>query len=432
MADATIQGVTVTGVPIFGDPFAQDATPEFLGGGLSLNELAALNESAYPGAPVDPTEAFLAPLPEVLPEVIVQPKPIVVPPPVIVPSLADSLLRLIPWLAIAVPGNMGPEGTGNAPDDPSTITDRYGLPPPPPKLPDPILAEPDLPPNWADLAKGGDSSLLEPIRAPGIPIPDWLDDPFWRDQPELEPVTITPPGVTTRSPVLPGSTWDVWLQPVGDPYFTPWSDPYVYPDPGPDPGPGPAPEPYSPPGVDPFTPDPFRVPAPEPDTRAAPDPFSPFAPDPFSPFVPDIIGDPIGDPIATPTLPTPTGSDPLRFAPPQPSAPTPGLDDITDPFLTEFQPEPLRPNADACQCDKKKKPKKKRKAREKCFKGTYVQRAKGTIFRPTEEVPCDAPLPKRVSKRETDTFGRPVPKKRKSKPSTKWKDILDDVFNPRP
>jgi hypothetical protein len=98
--------------------------------------------------------------------------------------------------------------------------------------------------------------------------------------------------------------------------------------------------------------------------------------------------------------------------------------------LAQFQPEPFQANPDQCQCDKPKK-KKKPSQREKCFKGTYVQRTQGITFIPKEEVPCEKKPSSRVSSRETDTFGRPVPTRRRKGKSNNWKDIIDQVF-PKP
>jgi len=88
-----------------------------------------------------------------------------------------------------------------------------------------------------------------------------------------------------------------------------------------------------------------------------------------------------------------------------------------------FGPGPVKPDKETCKCDAgKKKEKKKRKERAVCYKGTYQQRRNGTIFRPTEEVPCDSALPKKA---------RGPRKARKRTP--KWTDILDDVFGlPKP
>lgn len=414
--DNQIEGVTVTGDrPIFSDPFAMDSfgLTDYLGG-LSLNEYAQRQN-----------EAFAPPLPEVLPEVIVtqpkvQPLPPTPPPPV-VGGIGQSLLRLIPWLSIIVPGNMGPDGTGDAPLEPSTVSDRYGPPKPPPGLPNPVLAEPSLPPNWADLARGGNESLLEPIRAPGLPVPDWLDLPA----PEpLDEVLVTPPKVVTKPAptfpdLLPGSGFDLWLTPIGDPFGTP--------DFAPDPGPGPAPSPFSPPGVDPIPRLPDPVPFAQPGDRTAPLPFNPTAPDLFGAPLPDIIGNPIGDPFIAP--PQPGAPSPRPGKPTAPGIPDffadpfnpPAVDPFADPFPDPNMRNPQKPDQDTCKCDAKKKKKpKKRKPRAVCYTGTYQQRSKTTVFRPKEEVPCDAPLPKKTRAKRT------------RKPTPSWNDTLRDVFFPQP
>lgn len=418
MADLPL--VTVTGVPLFSDPFAQDLPPSFVGGGLSLNEAAAAQEALYPGAAPEPEEAFAPPVPplppallppQLLPEVIVTTR-----------SILGGMLTGLGALLFSSP--TAPAALDEAPSPPNN---------PPPPI-NPTLAEPDLPPNWADLAQGGDERLLDPLRPPGLPVP--LPDDIWPDT-VLPEVIVEPPPVTTRSPVLPGSAFDFWLTPIGNPNEFPGPDPFL----APDPGPGPTPAPDGAPRIDPVPGGPAPDPYTEPGTRTAPDPVRAPTPDVPGAPLPDIIGNPFGDPIATPGVPDPTRpgtrtpagpTDPVFFVDPvTPTAPGP----LDEPFLTEFQPEPLRPNADVCQCDKKpKKKEKKRRPREKCYRGTYIQRAKGTIFRPTEEVACDAPIEKqkRVSKRETDPFGRPVPRKRGKRSTPTWQDTINDVFYPKP
>lgn len=364
MADTLLPEFTVTGVPIFGNPFDQDAAPGFIGGGLSLNELATAQESQYPGATPEPDEAFAPPPPvlppKLLPEVIVE-----------APSLLGTILTGL--TALLFPQPMGPREFDEAPGGGGTA--------PPPSTP--VGEDPIMPPNWDDLGQGGDESLLDPIRPPGLPIPE-VEMP-----PGEKYFDVSPPKVTKPSnPISP-----LWLEPI-----FPEFDPYGSPTYSPDIGPGPAPAPIRTPGVDPVPglPDLF------PDIRidTAPRPASPGAPDLFGAPLPDIVGNPFGDPITASPLPNPTRPD--TRAPASPTIPdffgdfsTPKL--TPDPLLVEFGPQPVGPEKDTCSCAKKKPPK-KRKPRDVCYRGTYVQHSRGISYKRLEEVPCDS---KPVSKRET-------------------------------
>lgn len=346
-------------------------------------------------------QAFAPPVPTLLPEFVVTPPappPPAPPPPPPKPAapvvVAPSLIRGIPWLSFLVPMNAGPPGTGDAPDDPSTITDRYGLPPPPPPI-EPTLAEPDLPPNWNDMAAGGDSGLLDPVIITGVPIPNWpVEMP-----PGERFFDVFPPPVTStpRTPVLPSFPeliFETFPTP-GAPYDFPGFEPSITADPGP----GPAPAPTGTPRSDPVPGYPDLAPDLQPGDRTAPLPFNPTAPDIFGAPLPDIFADPIGDPITAPELPSGTRPDTRTPARPESpdflvdfSPPGPTVSPFENPLLTDFAPPTTPPpETDTCKCDKgKKKKKKKREPRTVCYRGTYVQRAKGTTFTPKEQVPCES------------------------------------------
>lgn len=89
----------------------------------------------------------------------------------------------------------------------------------------------------------------------------------------------------------------------------------------------------------------------------------------------------------------------MRFTPPEVTLPT--ADPLNDPFLLDFaQPAPQpEPEPDRCNCKKeKKKEKKKRKPRDQCWKGTYVQHARGISYSRKEQVPCDSGPTKAIRK----------------------------------
>lgn len=408
--------VVVTGLPIFGDPFNADALPAFMGGGLSINELAALERSAYPGAAPTPEEAFAPPIPPLPPTLL---------PEVIVEGGSRVLTAVgAGLLALLFPQPTGPREFDEAPGG------GGGAPPPvPPGAEDPIQ-----PPNWWDLV-----NEPYPTTRPGPPlVPIPLGEPLRPvEMPPGEPYfDVSPPGVTTRS--YPDLN-PLWLVPTAQPdpfsqpdYYPP-EEPYVVPEPAPAPDrrPGPAPGPVSPPGVDPLPRIAEPTVAPEPGTR--PLPSSPPSPDPLGDPMPDPFGDPFGDPVPTPrepAPPSPTPREPSGGTTPRTLAdPVGGADPLDEP-ITDPRPRADRPGApdETCGCDKKPKKKAKPKLREECWKGTYVQRTRGISYIRKEQVPCEAAPRKSVSRRETDAFGRPAPRKRGKSKTPKWGDILDDVF----
>lgn len=382
----------------------------------------------------EPQQAFAPPLPEVIvsPPPPPPPAPPRVPAPVIIETAPGLLTRLLPFFGLAVPLPSGPPGTGDAPDEPSTVVQRYAdTPPPPPPPIDLTFAEPELPPNWMDIANRPFEG--DPIRVPGIPIP-YPDVVMPIGEPEfiLMPPQPSPrPSIDIRDNPLP----------AGTPYDFPDFIGAPAPDFAPYPGPGPAPTPFSPPRIDPAPglPDPFAPPG----TRGIPDavPFNPTAPDVFGAPLPDLIGDPIGDPLPapdrkpsprpepgkpvpdvipgtpldffTPVAPSPRDTvvpiDPI-FASPDPfDSPTPLIDPEMD-----WRGPTKKP--DQCQCDKPKKKKKQKKpARTVCFRGTYRQLRKGISYTKQEEVPCEDKAPrKRTSSRKPKT--------------PTWNDTLRDVF----
>jgi hypothetical protein len=394
----TTDEVTVTApeVPLFGDPFTMDSfgLTDYLGG-LSLNEYAArMNEGAPPAESFAPP---VVPLPvKLLPEVVVE-----------APTILGSILTGL--TALLFPQPMGPREYDEAPGG-------GGAPPPPTTTvgPDPIM-----PPNWNDLI-----SEPFPVEKPGPPLVPLPMTPV-----EMPPgekfFDVSPPRpTTTASPLLP-----IWLEPI--PTEVPYEFPGEFPLPDftVDPGPGPAPTPTSTPRVDPVPFDPVFQPFDQPGTFAQPVPTGAPAPDVLGDPFADPIGDPIGDPFASPDVPAgPRGSPRAPTVPDSFASPAPDVVDspFADPLLTEFGPDSVPPEHDACQCDKKKAKKKKSKPRDVCYRGTYRQNSRGITYNRLEEIPCEAK--KAVSKRETDSFGRPVPKKRGKGRTKNWKDTVDEVF----
>lgn len=393
---ADLPTFTVTGQPLPpGDPFTADLLPFFTTDNSvdqyrewTAEELGVAQPPPKDEDDQEDGEAFAPPPPvlppKLLPEVLVE-----------APSAVSTLLGGL--LLLLFPQPTGPREFDEAPTPPPTKP-----PPKPPTTPDPIM-----PPNWDELGKGGDESLLDPIRAPGLPVPlPEVEMPFGEKY-----FDVSPPRPSIKSPIP-----DLWSFPyVGDDPFTA------------SPGPGSTPSPFSPPGIDPFSPDFEPDFAPVPDRRAQPEPIGSPAPDLFGSPLPDVFGDPIGDPISPPISP-PTASPNPRI--PVPNAPgdtarpfadpidAPGPDLDLDPFPLP-SPEPFTPNKDACQCDKKKPKKKKRKERDVCYRGTYVQLKRGISYRRVEQVPCDTKAPKAA---KTST-----PRKRRKTPT--WSDTLRDVFN---
>lgn len=354
------------------------------------------------------SDAFAPPMPTVLPEVIVTPPKPSTPAPAPKPDvIAPGVTRLLPWFGLIVPMPSGPPGTGDLPDEFTTIQQRYDPPPPPPPI-EPVFDYFE-PPNWEDLGKGGDERLLDPIRPPGLPVPappvELPDNLKFFDVSPPQPDTISLPNLWSFPDVGP------------DPYFSP------------SPGPRPAPAPASPPRelpVDPFADpelDPFAPSRrPEPGTRGTP------APDVFAEPLPDVFGYPIGDPFPAPDFrpaPAPDPANPDRNvprvdAPLDPVTLTPALPDpffnpgdlIPDNLVPRITPDTFMPTladpdlptppqkTDRCNCPKPKKPKKKKKKesqpRSVCYRGTYTQRERGITFTPKEQVPCE---PKKKAKR---------------------------------
>lgn len=445
MADQpTLPIVTVTGVPIFSDPFAADSAglTDYLGG-LSLNEEAAARAAAYPGA---------VPLPEpILPEVLVSGARTLVrsiasqltpagialsfftPSPIASQDQENILLdQMNAWREFLNPVD---EGTPPLPQSPALpistpLPEVVTLPtvtvsPPqrqtPPRTVFPII---DIGPNLVDFSpvpldvplpdvvtpEEAPPAPPDKIAAPSLPgeVPIGLprpgviviprDIPWWEAVPAVATPTMTPEPGPSFVPFLIPSIPDVTTTPGID----------IVPDVGVRPGlDTPADRTTRIPGIDIGVPSILDIPASLDPAIAVP------TPDTVRPLelVPTLD---VRTDLFTPT------AEPLPFASP-----------LADPLPFAGTRTNVVTDVDTCECEKKK-PKKKRKPRDKCFKGTYIQRASGTIFRPTEEVPCDAPLPKKVSKRETDAFGRPVPKKRGKRRTPTWQDTLNDVFYPKP
>jgi len=403
----TLETFTVTGTPIFGNPFDQDAPPGFVGGGLSLNEAAAAQEAQYPGAPQEPTEAFAPPPPvlppQLLPEVVVQ-----------APSVVGSILT--GFAALLFPQPTGPARYDEAPTPPGI--------PPPPDIPV-EFAEPQLPPNWNDLANEpfdpgtrsvpwGDLvrigvDLLRrnlPGRTPDVTGPGSIvTTAFPADLPLLDEFVLSPPQPTRQPSIIE--------VPFTDPAI--FLEPYGIPDFGIGTGPGSAPAPFESPGVDPTPGRPGN--APSPGRPVQPQPTDLPAIDLLGTPLPNIFVDPIGDPVVTPSLPTRPGpstrtpsdgipaDDPTSFLNPVAQA---------DP-LAMFDNAPTKPPSETCSCDKKpkKKEKKKRENRNECWRGTYVQHTRGISYVRKEQVPCEAaPRKKAAKKGKTPT----------------WQDTINDVF----
>lgn len=395
MADVLLDEFTVGGsLPIFSDPFNQDAPPGFVGGGQSLNEAAATSEAQYPGAPADPQEAFAPPPPplpiELLPEVLVE-----------APSIVGTILTGIG--ALLFPQPTGPARYDEAPSPPG--------PPPPVDIPV-EFAEPQLPPNWNDLAN-------EPYTPPKKPIP-WEDifrlgtnlarkllhsDPVTPvEVPLLEEFELSPPPVVTRGVVeLPTPNNWIYLDPFNELSFVT------------DTGFGSAPAPFGAPGSDPAPGRPGVSPAPG--GRVQPQPTVLPSPDLFGAPLPDVFANPGGNSDFAPLVParpSPSPRPPSVISPTR--QPDPFVTALDDP-LAMFGPAPTKPDAETCTCaaKPKKKPKKK-SSRTECWKGTYTQHARGISYVRREQVPCDAAPARTKSARK--------PKVK----TPKWRDVLNDVF----
>lgn len=298
-------------------------------------------------------------------------------------TVGTGILRGLLWFLF-------PQPTGPRENDELDPFDVIGRPPPPTSTP-PTTFAPDMPPNWDDIAnRPWDNTDTFGSPGPALPKPDYPVE-----MPDgLTYFPVTPPQVTPRDDIIlnPGV---IELPDFGD-YFTDYR-------------PGPAPSPTSPPGIDPVSPDLFDIPEVEPRRPTQPDSPGAPAPDVLSPTLPDGFGDPIGDPFVTSPLPTPPRADPRTPANPGdlPDFLTPGNDIPNDPLtfepllpLTQFKPDPFRPNKDDCDCAKKKKKKKKkdRKDRSVCYRGTYYETKRGLSKVRTEQVPCADKPPKKERK----------------------------------
>lgn len=308
--------------------------------------------------------------------------------PTILPEVVVSATRaILTGIGAALfPQPMGPARFDEAP-----------TPLPPEQLDEVLVTAPRLP------------YPLSPLEPELQPFPTYIPFlvPTYVPNPDTGPGSAPAPFDPLAVPDIvatPSDLPDVWGRPVAEP--APTTTPY----------------PLAPPLADPFADpfgNPFSEPEPLPESRPAPD--RPAGPNPASPPVPVAPGTPF-DPL--PFMP----GEPVRFTPPQPNLPT--ADPLADPFFTAF-PQPnaeLDPEEDPCDCKKKKEKKKKRKPRDVCYRGTYRQRAKGISYSRVEQIPCESGPAKKVSKRETDTFGRPVPNKRSTKRKKNWKDTVDEVF----
>lgn len=358
----------------------------------------------------EPDEAFAPPVPEVLPEVIVQPKPPVPVPPVRVPL---PLSPLIPLFGLIIPTS-----TGTGADLPSdfAIRDNQFRPPGDTKKP-PGNTGDELPPNWRDLADPGDKTFPNPFDfgkwlrriKRTIDLFDWFTDqaqplptgPEVFPDPEIYEFVVSPQ--PQRYP-QPDPTLNPSLFPV--PGGTPFDFPLAYPNPGlaPSPRPGSTPAPGSTPRGDPFPADPFPLPRPNlrPD---APGTARPIAPDVFSPPLPDVIGYPTGDFPLAPPRPTPTGGNPAA-----PDFIVTGVPELIEPFLADPDADlPLPPGGDdPCNCKKEKKKKRKKpKPRTICYRGTYRQNTRGITYKKLEQVPCEPSSSAGSRKRTSSPAGFP-------------------------
>lgn len=405
-----------------------------------------------PPEPAAPQETFAPPIPEVLPEVIVQPKPTPTPPPPVrVPVPPAPLLPLL--------GLILPTVTGSGADLPSDfrIVDNQFKPPPAPPKPPPPAEPPDQPDyleglgpwrppgeryaspledllriRWDWVYKLVDSLLQFP-KPPTLTPPRWMPDALIElPQVLLPEFEVNPPARTTRSPLPTPGIYEVpFVQPdwgldfALDPDFgigpplpdvsAPGSDPLELPTPGrtadpfrralPRPEIDPAPDvvgsPFEFPGPDPSgNPDP----GPKFDELPRPSTPKPGSPQPFSPGVPDLVG----DRFATPFEDTLTYRDPLA-----------GLDPLA-------QPQPMRAPADPCKCTKvgDKKERKKRQPRTVCYRGTYRQLSKGISYKRLEEVPCEAKAPKEPKAKPATK----KPRKKKLKPGQFPLEVFNSPF----
>lgn len=390
-------------------PILDEVVVQAGGDPFSFNYIEAFMASTSQNydQPRDTDYAFAPPEPVLLPEVVVEPAS----PPLPVPGLVDAIIRRLPWLALLAPGAMGGAGEGDAPMESSSVANRHSPPPPPPTI-NPVF-EDFNPPNWNDLSKGGDSSLLDTVYL--TPFAPFLEPVELPDN--MKYFDVSPPPVVTR-PIIEvpndftftGPQWELQPYPTG-------------------PRSRPAPSPFSDPGIG----EPLATPAPGdrslPRVSPQPYPTGDIAPDLFVSPLPDGVGDPIGDPFVTPGSPpraVPEPANPVGIGPrdtPNPFAdPIGGANprDTVEPIEMPLpQPDPFTPNKDQCQCAKKKKKKpKKRKPRDVCYRGTYLELRKGISKTRLEEVPCSDTAPKKPK--------ISTPRRRKKTPT--WDDTLRDVF----
>lgn len=220
---------------------------------------------------------------------------------------------------------------------------------------------PSGPPGTGDLP---DEAITERPPDADVPVPFAPNDTNDNDeQDDLDEFVVSPPGVT--------------YGPVADP-----------PSLGDYPRSGYVPTPLSPPGVGPVdypveSPDPTATysPLPLPPELAAPDLFSSPLPNPRAVPVPDAPFAPTIDEFPFP-LDNPVGDR-------RPSAP-PGIPLNLDPFSPLLPADKPTTNADSCDCNKnKRKKRQKRDPRSVCWKGTYIQRARGISYTRREQVPCE-------------------------------------------
>lgn len=293
-----------------------------------------------------PQDAFAPPLPVVT---VVAPK---IP---LITRLGGSLLGALTTILFDKPSDYGLEWPGTTPP---------GGGAPPPAADDPLM-----PPNWEDISKPrpdvdyGDDKTL-----PGLPFPNYPPAGPDVDLPlDNIDVVANPFEGLTELPHVPG--------PIDLPF-------YNYP------GVGSEPSPLSPlgePGVDPI-PDVFTAPG------TTPRPATPGQPAPDLLDVP--FDDPFPDAWADPSSPSPFDAPP-RGAPVTPPGDFFTPSDPLDPFLTPDLGDDSRtptPPSDAGGCGCPKKPKKKKKKsdpRSVCWKGTYIQRARGVSYYKREKVPCE-------------------------------------------
>jgi len=211
--------------------------------------------------------------------------------------------------------------------------------------------------------------IFRPTPPPGYEEdPDYRPDLITTPRPQPRSTPTTAPTVQPQTPAWPE------LPPVVVPgYPLPYAvpAPVVVPSPLPTVTPSPSPNPSRNPAATP-------QPRPTPTTRALPRPTPRAAPvaEPRTGFY---------SPILT------------AFGLPQPTRPIAGPTARPAPMINPFplpfaqpQPQPRTQPPGACECEEKKpkKPKKAKQPRQKCYKGTYIERSKSLSKSPKEEIPC--------------------------------------------